>query len=166
MIILGIDPGIERVGYAVINHAGGGETLIDSGLIKTKSGDIHGKRLAGIEAGISSVIHKHSPAFAGVETLYFAQNTKSAISVAQARGVILLTLYKNKIRIIEPTPLQVKMALTGYGRADKRQIEQMVNKLLKIDQKLETDDVYDAAAIAIASISLNVHNNIQISGTL
>lgn len=152
MRVLGIDPGLEKIGYAIVEKANLSEKLIACGLIKTSSKNSSPERLFDIFCKLEAVIKKNKPSKAGVERLYFAKNIKTAFSVAEARGVILMCLKKNAIPIIELTPLEVKMALTNYGRADKKQVSFMVQKILRLSSPITQDDASDAAAIAIASI--------------
>ena len=156
MKVVGIDPGLERVGYAVIDHTNTQDKLVESGLIKTSPLKTKGERLDLIYRQLLEVLERATPSLAGVETLYFTVNSKSAMSVAEDRGVILVLLAQKHIPTIEPTPLQVKVALTGYGKADKTQVSGMVKKILRFKEDLGPDDVYDAVAIALASAALNM----------
>jgi crossover junction endodeoxyribonuclease RuvC len=152
MRILGIDPGIGRTGYAVLDIKNNQTKLLEAGCITTIPGEADPKRLAEIRKDLNSIIKKYKPSVCAVETLYFTTNAKTAMKVGQARGVILVTAAEHKLQIIEITPLQVKMATTGYGKADKRQVQTMIKKLLDLKKIPKPDDAADAAAIAWAGI--------------
>ena len=149
MIVLGIDPGIATTGCAIIGDEAGGQKLLYAEAIKTAPGNTQAKRLTLIFDRLKALIGKYKPAEAALENLFFNSNAKTALIVGQARGIIQLAFYQYKINITEYTPLQVKMAITGYGRADKNQIQQMVKNILKLPEILRPDDVADAAAIAL-----------------
>ncbi len=149
MIILGIDPGIAITGCAAIEDQKGKQTLIASEAITTSSKFSASERLDIIFKSISKIIKKYRPDAAVIENLFFNTNAKTAMIVGQARGVIQLACFQNNVTIAEYTPLQVKMSLTGYGRAEKNQIQIMVKQILKLPQILKPDDVSDAAAIAL-----------------
>lgn len=153
MRIIGIDPGIERVGYAVIDNLSGKECLVESGCITTSPKTEKALRFLEISRKLEKIISKTKPRKAAIETIFFAKNVKTAITIAEARGVILVLLKKLGIDIEEFTPLEVKIALTGYGRAEKKQVEFMVEKILALKQKLGPDDIADAAALAIAALT-------------
>jgi len=152
MRILGIDPGIGRTGYAVIEYSGKSLELKSCGVISTSSKETEIKRLLEIRRDLTAIIKKWQPDSACIESLFFATNAKTAMTVGQARGVILLTLAENKLPIVEITPLQVKMATTGYGKAEKSQVQKMIVKILKLKKIPKPDDAADAAAIAWAGI--------------
>lgn len=154
MIILGIDPGETLIGYCVLEKSRHNLNLMDCGCIninsmagKTKKGA--GQKLAELESKITDLIKKYRPELAGVEEIFFFKNLKTAIRVAQARGVILATCHKNNLEILEFTPLQVKQSVTGYGRADKKQVQKMVKLILNLKEIPEPDDAADALACAI-----------------
>jgi len=151
MIILGIDPGLARIGFGVIRHIKAKKRLqcLDYGVIQTYPGSTDGERLKILFNAIDGLIRKHKPKYVAVEKLYFFKNLKTAIPVSQAKGVILLAIVKKKIPVFEFTPLQIKMIITGYGRADKKQVQEKVKKLLKLKQILKSDDAADALGIAI-----------------
>ena len=151
MRILGIDPGTATTGFGIIESQGQRLKFMDGGVIKTAPELEMPVRLEIIHHELSEIIAEYQPDIAAVELLYFATNVTTAMTVGQARGVILLTLAQAKIRIIEFTPLQVKQAVTGYGKALKPQIQEMVKTLLKLDQIPRPDDAADALAIAIAA---------------
>lgn len=149
LIILGIDPGLADAGFGVIKKQGNELTTLDYGNIKTKAGVSDQNRLAEIEGVLTKIIKKYHPDIMGVEKLFFCKNVKTAIAVGQARGVIMLCGGQNNLKVMEFTPLQVKQALTGYGQADKNQIQQMVKIILNLKQIPKPDDAADALAIAI-----------------
>jgi len=149
MIVLGIDPGIAITGIAIIENNKGKQTLLQSEAITTFSSSPISERLSRLYDLLVLLIKSHKPNVAVLENLFFNTNAKTALIVGQARGVVQLAISQHKIPIAEYTPLQVKMALTGYGRADKNQIQQMVKTILKLPKILTPDDVADAAAIAL-----------------
>ncbi len=149
MIVLGIDPGIAITGIAIVEENRGKQTLLHSQSITSSSNLSTAQRLLRLHQSLQSLIEKYHAETAALENLFFNTNAKTALIVGQARGVIQLALTQAKIPIVEYTPLQVKMALTGYGRADKNQIQQMVKTILKLPKILTPDDVADAAAIAL-----------------
>ncbi|NCA67955.1 MAG: crossover junction endodeoxyribonuclease RuvC [Clostridia bacterium] len=149
MIVLGIDPGLETVGYGIINSERGDVSLIDYGIIKTPRSAGIPERLSMIAEGIGALIEKFKPDEVAVEELFFCTNRKTAITVAEARGVILLTAYNKCGRLYEYTPNQIKQAVTGWGGAEKAQIQQMVKVLLKLKDIPKPDDAADALAVAI-----------------
>ncbi len=149
MIILGIDPGTAIVGYAIISLENNELIALDYGCIKTSKEEIFPKRLSQIYHGIETLIKKNKPDQMAIESLYFAKNVKTAMKVSEARGVAILAAAENKIKVVEFTPLQVKQALTGYGRASKIQIQEMVKVIFKLKTIPRPDDVADALAIAL-----------------
>ncbi len=149
MIILGIDPGFAIVGVGIIEYKGNKFRVLDYYAITTKAHTPIEDRLQAIYDGINTAIEKYKPDFMAVEELFFNNNAKTAIQVGQARGVILLSAVNNKVPIFEYTPLQVKQAVAGYGRAEKTQIQQMVRAILSLSEIPKPDDVADALAIAI-----------------
>ena len=132
MVIVGFDPGLATLGYGAIRLEKGKVEMIDYGVVLTPKDENLAVRLAMLEEGIKQVIATFKPDEIAIEELFFAKNVKTAINVAHARGVILLTATKEFGRIYEYTPLQIKQALTGYGRADKNQIQQMVKTFLRL----------------------------------
>ncbi len=149
MIILGIDPGTAIVGYAIISFKDNKLTALDYGCIKTSSKEIFSIRLSQIYHGIDNLIKKNKPDQVAIENIYFAKNVKTAMRVSEARGVAILAAAENKLKVIEFTPLQVKQALTGYGRASKSQVQQMVKIVFKLKKIPRPDDAADALAIAL-----------------
>jgi crossover junction endodeoxyribonuclease RuvC len=149
MIILGIDPGIAKVGWGVIEENKGKQSVLDYGLFETLSTLDLDTRLLKIHNFISSLLKKFNPDVLAIELLYFGANAKTALTVGHSRGVIILTAAQNNIKTVAYTPLQVKMNLTGYGRAEKKQIQAMVNAALKLKKPITQDDTADALAIAL-----------------
>ena len=149
MRVLGIDPGFAITGYSIIDYIGNKFKLIDSGAVLTKSGVSFTQRLTKIYDDLNLIIDEYKPEAIAVEELFFNQNTKTAINVAQARGIILIVGCKRGIPTFEYTPLQVKQAVTGYGRADKMQVQKMVQSILKIEKIPKLDDITDSMAIGI-----------------
>lgn len=151
--ILGLDPGFGRLGYGIIERQGREWAMVAAGIIETSSKQTFIKRVLVLHTELTKLIAKYEPAGAAIEELFFVKNVTTGIKVAEARGVLILTLAQAKLPIKELTPLQVKQALTGYGRAEKRQVEFMVKQLLKIKTKKRLkDDAYDALAIALAAV--------------
>lgn len=149
MTILGVDPGFAITGYAIIEYIGNHFKLIVSGAVETKAGTELPLRLEKIYNDISEKINDYKPDFIAIEELFFNNNSKTVIDVAQGRGSILIAGAKANIPIYEYTPLQVKQAVTGYGRADKKQVQMMVKTLLNIEILPKLDDEADAMAVAI-----------------
>jgi crossover junction endodeoxyribonuclease RuvC len=149
MIILGIDPGTATTGYGLVKKEGQKFTLIDYGCILTPAKTPLEDRLETIYRELLELIDKYKPSQMAVEELFFTNNAKTAIAVGQARGVVLLAGKLKKVPLGEYTPLEIKMALTGYGRADKRQIQAMVKAILALNEAPKPDDAADALAIAL-----------------
>lgn len=147
--ILGVDPGYGRVGIAVIKNEKSRQTLLHSECFETASKLPHYKRLFMIAEKINEIIVKYQPQKMALETLLWSKNKKTALQVAEARGAILLQAAQNNIGVYEFNPNQIKVAVTGYGKSDKKQIIAMVQKIIKIENKKRLDDEYDAIAIAI-----------------
>lgn len=158
MIILGIDPGIAIVGYGVINAEKGKFGVMDYGVITTSKNESTPQRLALIEKALIELIEKFKPDCIALEELFFQNNQKTAITVAEARGVLLLTSVKYCGKLYEYTPLQIKQAITGYGSADKKQVQFMVKALLKLKQIPKPDDAADALAVALCCGQVNRMN--------
>jgi crossover junction endodeoxyribonuclease RuvC len=149
MRILGIDPGIGRCGWGVIESQNGKLNMLNCGCIETSPKQTVEKRLEEIHRKIVKLIKTYSPDALSIEELFFNTNAKTAFVVGQARGVILLAAAQNNLEIAIYTPLQVKLALTGYGRAEKPQVGQMVKTLLALKEIPKPDDTADGLAIAI-----------------
>jgi crossover junction endodeoxyribonuclease RuvC len=149
MIILGIDPGIAIVGYGVIKYNGIKHKVIDYGAVKTMPSMDLTDRLKVIYEELSSIISLYKPDTVAIEELFFNKNVKTALTVGHGRGVALLSAANNGLNVHEYTPLQVKQAVTGYGRADKHQVQSMVKAILSLEVVPKPDDVADALAVAI-----------------
>jgi len=153
---LGFDPGLATLGYGVIKTDKSGRAeMLDYGIISTPKDENLAVRLCMLEEGINQVIDKFKPDEIAIEELFFAKNVKTGIAVAHARGVLLLTADKKCGRIFEYTPLQIKQALTGYGRAEKNQIQQMVKTFLRLKAVPKPDDAADALAVALTHAQTN-----------
>lgn len=152
-IILGIDPGTATLGYGIISQQGNRLSLLEHGCIKTKAKDALEQRLEYIYNDLQKLISSHLPDEIAVEKIFFSKNVKTAISVAQARGVVMLTAAQAKIKMAEYTPNQVKMSVCGYGNADKKQVQEMVRRLLALPERIKSDDAADALAVAICHTS-------------
>lgn len=151
MRVLGIDPGTGRCGFGVVDKTSSVIKPVNYGVIETYKEQDDLERLNIVYEGIGELIARYRPQFMGVETLYFNTNITTGIKVAQARGVILLAGYRQNIPIIPVTPLQVKQQMTGYGRADKKQVIEMVKRLMGITKKIDPDDAADALAIGLTA---------------
>ena len=153
MIILGIDPGLARVGYGIIDEIEGKRIMLDCGIIETKSKQKEEIRLLEISNDLSSIISKWNPNSAAVEKFFFYRSS-TTISVVQARGVIMMTLGKHNLSIQEFPPMQIKLAVTGYGHSDKEEVLRSVMNELNITSPPKPDDAADALAIALTGIFL------------
>lgn len=149
MIILGIDPGYAIVGYGIVEMVGGRFRSLEHGAIVTSADCEFNQRLNIIHKRLTEIILKYKPTNASVEKIFFQNNQKTAINVAQARGVIMLALEQNGVKVFEYTPLQVKSAVTGYGKAEKYQVMEMTKRLLGLKAVPKPDDTADALALAI-----------------
>nr|MBQ4318643.1 crossover junction endodeoxyribonuclease RuvC [Clostridia bacterium] len=149
MKILGIDPGYAIVGYGLVEYKNNRFTTLDYGVLTTPAHMKPEKRLSLLYDGMNSLVDMYSPDCMAIEELFFNTNITTAIQVAQARGVLLLAAEKHGIATFEYTPLQVKQAVTGYGRAEKNQVIAMVMSILGIKNKIKPDDAADALAIAV-----------------
>ncbi len=149
MRIIGIDPGYAIVGYGVLEYVNNKFSVVEYGAITTDADINMMDRFKLIYDDLNNIIERTKPDFMAIEELFFNSNQKTAINVAQARGVILLSAINHGVEIFEYTPLQVKQAVAGYGRADKNQVQQMVKLLLGLDSVPKPDDTADAVAIAI-----------------
>ncbi len=159
MIYLGIDPGTATTGFGVIkNIPGASKTksqqeyeIVEFGVISTEKTDTDSHRLETLFNDLGAVIKKHKPDVIGIEKLFFANNQRTVMTVSQARGVALLTFQQAKVPILEFTPLQVKNTLCGYGKADKKQVQRMVQQTFKLKNIPKPDDAADALAIALCA---------------
>lgn len=155
MIILGIDPGYATVGFGAIENSSGRNKVLEYGVIQTSKDLSLPERLAKISEGFDIIIDRCKPDAVAIEELFFTNNQKTAILVAEARGAILVSVYRKCKRLFEYTPLQIKQAMTGYGRADKKQIQQMVKTFLNLDAIPKPDDAADALAVALTHAQTN-----------
>ena len=153
MRIIGIDPGLARVGYGIIDEIEGKKIMIDCGIIETKSTQKEEKRLVEISNDLSSIINKWNPNNAAIEK-YFFYRSSTTISVVQARGVIIMTLGKHNLPIQEFPPMQIKLAVTGYGHSGKDEVLRSVMHELSLTSPPKPDDAADALAIALTGIYL------------
>lgn len=151
MIILGIDPGIADTGYGVIQTEGNHFACFDYGSIKTSAQADLPDRLETLSLALTKIINKYKPELIGVEQLFFCKNVKTALIVGHARGVVLLTAKQNNIPLREFTPLQVKQAVSAYGKAGKTQVQRMVKMILSLKEIPQPDDAADALAVAICA---------------
>jgi crossover junction endodeoxyribonuclease RuvC len=155
MIILGIDPGTARLGYGLIRKPKGKKgkiKAVDYGCIVTNPNLLPGERLRKINNELNKLIKKYKPNVLAVENIYFFKNLKTAMPVSQAKGVVLLCAAKKKIPVYEFTPLQVKMAVSGYGKAEKKQVQRMIKVLLSLEEVPKMDDAADALGVALCYI--------------
>ena len=150
MRVLGIDPGFGRTGFGVVETAGGRQRMAACGCIETAPGSPTGARLRTIHLAICGVIAEHHPDVIAVEQLFFKRNVTTALTAAEARGVAVLAAELFGVPQVEYTPAQVKQAVVGYGRADKRQVQEMVRLLLGLAEPPRPDDAADALAVALA----------------
>jgi crossover junction endodeoxyribonuclease RuvC len=148
--VLGIDPGFGRVGFGAI-RVGRAIEVLRYGCIETKGEQTQADRLLHIAEELRSLLQELRPTVVAIEKLFFAKNVTTALGVSEARGVILLIAAEAGCRIVEFTPIEVKLAVTGYGQADKEQVGRLVQRLLKLPEPIASDDASDALAIAICS---------------
>lgn len=158
MRILGFDPGLATIGFGVLDTNGRNHCVVDYGVILTPKDETIPVRLAMIDESAEKLFIKYKPDVIAIEELFFARNVTTAINVAQARGVLLAVSIKHVGKLYEYTPLQIKQALTGYGRADKQQIQQMVKVLLGLPTIPKPDDAADALAVAITCANSGVNS--------
>ena len=149
MRIIGIDPGYAIVGFGILDYENSRFRVVDYGAITTDKDTPFNDRLTEIYSDICYVLDKYKPEFMSIEKLYFQNNQKTAIDVAEARGVILLAANQRRIEIYEYTPLQVKQSITGYGKAVKKQVQDMTKRVLGLSEVPKPDDTADALAMAI-----------------
>lgn len=155
MRVLGIDPGFERLGIAVLEKNKGDkkEVVLYSECFKTSAKLEFPERICLIGSKIKTVIDKYNPKILAIETLFLTTNQKTVMRVAEARGVIIYEAKKEGLEIFETSPLQIKVATTGYGKANKEQVKRMLQILVKIDKSIKSDDELDAIAIALTSFA-------------
>lgn len=151
--ILGIDPGYGRMGYAVVEKNGAKHAVLRSGCVETDKSMPFGERLRAVGEAVAKLVQEECPDAVAIEKLYFAKNQKTSLQVAEARGVIVYAAQAGGRPILEFTPLEVKMAVCGYGRAEKRQVTLMVQKLTGIGPQPQLDDTMDAIAIALTGFA-------------
>lgn len=161
MKILGVDPGTATTGWAIIEKEGDKLLPLAYGHISTSKNDSDDERILEVSADLAKIIQKHKPTEAAIESLFFFKNQKTVIQVAQSRGAILLTLRQNNVKVSSYTPLQVKQALTGYGRAEKKQMQLMIKNILHLKSLPQPDDVADALAIAVCHANSRVLINLK-----
>lgn len=152
MLTLGIDPGTAIMGYGLVDGDGRALTVVAYGVLTTAKGTPPEARLLHLHDGLREIINTHRPAAVAVEELFFSTNARTAIAVGQARGVALLAAAQTDIRVFEYTPLQVKSAVTGYGKATKEQVQLMTSTLLGLRAVPRPDDAADALAVAICHV--------------
>ena len=152
-LVLGLDPGTATTGFGLVSEQpGGGLQLVDYGTIQTPAGLSDPERLVILHKRMLEIILLHQPQGCAVEKLFFQKNVRTAIAVGQARGVILLALAESGLEVGEYTPNEIKLAVSGYGKADKRQVQEMVRVLLNMDELPKPDDAADALAVAITHL--------------
>jgi crossover junction endodeoxyribonuclease RuvC len=152
MLILGVDPGTAITGYGLVSEVEGELTVVEYGAITTSAQLAPAERLRQIYQELSALIARHMPAAVAVEKLFFSRNVRTAMAVGQARGVALLAAANASLPIYEYTPLEVKQAIAGYGRASKAQVQQMVQLLLRLEEVPQPDDAADAIAVAVCHL--------------
>lgn len=163
MLIFGIDPGLAISGYGVLNYVGNKFEVVEYGAVTTESCEEFPKRLKTIYDSYTKLFELYKPEAVAIEELFYNKNVKTAIAIAQARGVHLLAAENKNIPLYEYTPLQIKQGIVGYGRAEKRQVQEMVKIILKLDKIPQPDDVADGLAAAICHAhSLKFANNFKI----
>ena len=161
MRILGIDPGYAIVGFGIIDNIDGENTVVDYGVIETHKDLPMPQRLDIIEKAIEEIFSVYKPECVAIEELFYFKNQKTVIPVAEARGVILSTCYKKCKNLFEYTPLQIKQALTGQGRAEKAQVQFMTKTILNLTQVPKPDDAADALAVALCHSQINPNLNVN-----
>ncbi|HRZ30197.1 MAG TPA: crossover junction endodeoxyribonuclease RuvC [Candidatus Paceibacterota bacterium] len=155
MLILGIDPGYDRLGVALIKKEKGKEELVYSDCFLSSKKDTLGERLLMVGDKLEKVIKDYKPDSVATEKLYFTVNQKTAMAVAEARGVISYLSAKYKIPLFEYTPPEIKLTVTGYGNANKKQVTEMVPRLINMTKEVKYDDEYDAVAIALTHLAIH-----------
>lgn len=153
MRIIAVDPGYERVGIAILERKSSGDELLFSECFKTPAKMVFHERLGLIGREIEKLVEKFKPEILAIETLFFTNNQKTAMGVAEARGVIIYEASRKGAKVREYTPLQIKIAITSHGRSDKQQMITMIPKLIKIGKKIEHDDEYDAIGVGITCLA-------------
>ena len=151
-VVLGIDPGLGRMGYAVVTGSISQPKLLTVGCLETSAKLAHGERLVALSQGVQKILRRYQPTLVAIERLYFSKNVKTALSVAEARGAIVLELAKEKRPIKELSPQEVKIAATGVGNADKLMVQKMLKLIFKLEQVPNPDDAADALAVALCGL--------------
>ena len=157
MKVIAVDPGYDRCGVAVLEKQDGKDVVLYSGCIETGKSETFPMRLRAVGEGIQSVIDEYTPGALAMETLYFSKNTKTAIAVAEARGVATFVAARNDLPLFEYSPGTIKIAVTGVGNADKKQVMMMVPRLVKLEKLEMLDDEYDAIAVGITHLAHEAH---------
>ncbi len=153
MIVLGIDPGTHRMGYALVLGDRGKTKLLEAGILPKRTKGLRGAELlVAIKKGLDDVVRRRRPAVLSIERLYFSKNQKTALSVAEARGVALLAAAEHGLEILEYAPSEVKLGIAGHGSADKRAVQKMVSYILGGVRAHEVDDASDAIALALLAL--------------
>jgi len=153
MLVIGVDPGTATTGFGLVREDDAGNLIpVDYGIIQTPAKMAMPQRLVAIQQRLSEILQLHQPDSGAVENLYFQRNVRTAMTVGQARGVVLLTLAQAELPVSEYTPLEIKQAVVGYGGAEKHQVQQMVSALLNMDEIPRPDDAADALAVAICHL--------------
>ncbi|AFK86686.1 MULTISPECIES: crossover junction endodeoxyribonuclease RuvC [Thermoanaerobacterium] len=158
MRIIGIDPGIAIMGYGVIDDNGGKFKVLEYGAITTPVGTEKSLRLKDVYDGVKLLIERYKPDVMAIEELFFNKNAKTVITIGEARGVAILAAVNCGIKVFEYTPLQVKQSVVGYGRAEKKQVQNMVKAILRLEEIPKPDDVADALAVALCHSNSNILN--------
>ena len=161
MTILAIDPGFGRCGVAVVEGSGSKATLLYSSCVETSAQESFSTRLFAVANEVSRLIENYHPETIAIEELYFTNNAKTALRVAEVRGMLIYLAISKNIPLVEYNPLAIKIAITGYGRASKAQVVKMVEKLIKIDSKKMRDDEYDAIALGLTALAGSKYNEIR-----
>ncbi len=161
MLVLAIDPGFGRCGVAVLDGALGKSTLVMSACIETSAKDDFSTRLHIVGSTIEKLIESHTPDLIALEELYFTNNAKTALHVAEVRGMIMYIAKQKNLALVEYNPLAIKIAITGYGRATKEQVTKMTEKLIAIPKRKMLDDEYDAIALGLTALATARHDAIR-----
>jgi len=151
-VILGVDPGTTGMGYAVLDHTADPPHIVDCGIVRTLPGATPAERLLAIATALEAIIAEHAPYALAVERLYFNKNVRTAMAVAEARGIALLCAARSGLAVGEYTPQEVKLSVTGTGGADKKQVQRMLTTLLSLERPITEDNVADAVAIALTHV--------------
>ncbi len=154
-LVLGIDPGTAAMGFSFVGKSGYSLSLLDYGCITTTPKQTLPERLLVIYKTLKKIVKKHKPAVLAIEKLFFSKNVRTAMSVAQARGIALLVAAENSLEVFEYNPQQIKLSVTGWGGADKRQVQEMVKRILGLKVCPTPDDTADAIAVAICHLNTN-----------